>query len=87
MTITGTLGMLVANRPDQVQAVHSLHLEIGQDNRGGMIRETRKRLGSVFGVDCVTPRVLLDQAASSQAVNRVIVHNQNFRNETDSPRG
>ena len=28
----GNLGVLVANRPDQVQAVHSLHPEIGQDN-------------------------------------------------------
>ena len=28
----GNLGMLVANRSDQAQAVHSFPLEIGQDN-------------------------------------------------------
>jgi hypothetical protein len=44
-----------------------------------MIRQTGKRLGSVLGVGRVTPRVLVDQSARSQAVNRVIVHNQDFR--------
>ena len=51
-----------------------------------MIRQTGKRLGSVLGVGRVTPRVLVDQSACSQAVNRVIVHDQDFRDLADSPR-
>jgi hypothetical protein len=51
-----------------------------------MIRQTGKRLGSVLGVGRVTPPVLVDQSACSQAVNRVIVHNQDFRDLADSPR-
>ena len=38
-----------------------------------------KRLRSILGIDCMAPRVLFDQTASSQAVNRVIVHDQDFR--------
>jgi hypothetical protein len=50
-----------------------------------MIRQTGKRLGSVLGVCRVTPGVLVDQSACSQAVDRVIVYNQDFRDLADSP--
>src|SRR5271157_1779419 len=51
-----------------------------------MIRQTRKRLGPVLGVGRVTPRVLVDKSDRSQTINRVIVHNQDFRDQADSPR-
>ena len=80
------LRVQAADRPDQVQAVHPLHLEIGQDHRGVMIRQMDKRLGTVLGIDCVASRVLVDQSARTETIDRVVVHNQNFRDEPASTR-